>query len=232
LSNQTQFTGALTAASGPLCDDCLTTVIGWHSRQQANAVGTKLGYKGAVLRRRGTCAGCDRDKIVSELRGERAGRTTEASPAKSETAPATPVAASDKSTGERAWYWEGHVQAAIVGHLSSTGWRVTQVIDTASKAQGVDVIAEKNSQELWVTVKGYPKGTSATNPSTQGRHWFSQAMFDVVRYRTERSDIAIGVGLPDGFTTYLNLAPTVEWLHEAAPFVFYWVSEDGAVREE
>jgi len=42
----------------------------------------------------------------------------------------------------------------------------------------------------------------------------------------------MGVGLPDGFTTYLNLAPTVEWLRGAAPFVFYWVNEDGAVREE
>jgi len=69
---------------------------------------------------------------------------------------------------------------------------VTQVTDTASKAQGVDVIARKDGQEIWVTVKGYPRGTSATNPSTQSRHWFSQALFDVVHYRTERPDIAFG----------------------------------------
>lgn len=225
MSNQTQFTDALTAASGPLCDDCLTTVIGWHNRQQANSVGTKLGYKGAVLRRRGTCVRCARDKIVSELRGGGVKPTIEAPPGDPETAPVA-------STDERPWHWEGHVQAAIVGHLSATGWRITQVIDTASKAQGVDVIAQKDGQEMWVTVKGYPEGSSATNPSTQGRHWFSQAMFDVVRYRTQQPDIAIGVGLPDGFTTYLNLALTVEWLRETAPLVFYWVGEHGAVREE
>ena len=232
MSNETEFMNALAEAGRPLCDDCLAPAAGWNNRQQANSVGAKLARKNEIPRERGTCAECGKHKLVSELRGGTTNPNAVASPSEPQAASMTPVAASDKSTGERAWYWEGHVQAAIVGHLSSTGWRVTQVIDTASKAQGVDVIAEKNSQELWVTVKGYPKGTSATNPSTQGRHWFSQAMFDVVRYRTKRSDIAIGVGLPDGFTTYLNLAPTVEWLHEAAPFVFYWVSEDGAVREE
>ena len=156
MSNETQFTDALASASGPLCDDCLTTVIGWHDRRQA-----------------------------------------------------------------------------IVGHLSASGWRLTQVVDAASTAQGVDVFAQKDGQELWVTVKGYPKGTAATHASTQGRrHWFAQALLDVVRYRTQRPDVAIGVGLPDGFTVYLDLAPSVAWLHESAPFVFYWVSEDGSVREE
>jgi hypothetical protein len=232
MSNETEFMNALAEAGRPLCDDCLAPAAGWNNRQQADSVGTKLAGKNEISREKGTCAECGKHKLVSELRGGTTNPNAVASPSEPQAASMTPVAASDKSTGERAWYWEGHVQAAIVGHLSSTGWRVTQVIDTASKAQGVDVIAEKNSQELWVTVKGYPKGTSATNPSTQGRHWFSQAMFDVVRYRTERSDIAIGVGLPDGFTTYLNLAPTVAWLHASAPFVFYWASEDGAVREE
>lgn len=50
--------------------------------------------------------------------------------------------------------------------------------------------------------------------------------------RTEYLHVAIGVGLPDDFTTYLNLAPTVEWLRGSARFVFYWVSEEGSVREE
>lgn len=232
MSNETQFTDALSAASGPLCDDCLTTVIGWHNRQQANAVGTKLGYGGEVLRRRGTCAGCAGRKIVSELRRERMEPTTEVVSVVPPEAPAASVTPDGQATGERAWYWEEQVQAAIVGHLSAAGWGVIQVIDTASKAQGADVIAQKDGKELWVTVKGHPEGTAAANPSMQGRHWFSHALLDVVRYRTRRPDVAIGMGLPDGFTTYLNLAPTVEWLRGAAPFVFYWVSEDGSVREE
>ena len=233
MSNETQFTDALASASGPLCDDCLTTVIGWHDRQQARSVGTKLGYRGEVLRRRGTCAQCRGHRIVSELRGAQAQPRTGAPPEDPRTPALAPGAASDGPAASRPWHWEGHVQAAIVGHLSASGWRLTQVVDAASTAQGVDVFAQKDGQELWVTVKGYPKGTAATHASTQGRrHWFAQALLDVVRYRTQRPDVAIGVGLPDGFTVYLDLAPSVAWLHESAPFVFYWVSEDGSVREE
>ena len=72
--------------------------------------------------------------------------------------------------------------------------------------------------------------------SERERSWtrarFSGAMFDVVRYRTERPDIAIGVGLPDGFTSYINLAPKVGWLRQSAPFRYLWVAADGTVREE
>ena len=232
MSNETQFTDALSAASGPLCDDCLTTVIGWHNRQQANAVGTKLGYGGEVLRRRGTCARCAGRKIVSELRRERVEPTAEVVSVVSPEAPGASVAPGDRATGEPVRCREEHVRAAIAGHLSAAGWGVIEVVDTASKAQGVAVIAQKDGQELWVTVKGHPEGTAAANASTQGRHWFSHALFDVVRYRTKRPDVAIGVGLPDGVAAYLDLAPTVEWLRGAAPFVFYWVSEDGSVREE
>jgi hypothetical protein len=96
----------------------------------------------------------------------------------------------------------------------------------------VDIVAERGSEPLWVSVKGYPTGTARTNAGAQSRHWFSHALFDVVRYRTERPDIAIGVGLPDGFTSYLNLAPKVAWLKETAPFRFFWVAEEGGVRVE
>jgi hypothetical protein len=124
------------------------------------------------------------------------------------------------------------VQWRIAEHLSANGFALLQVVDTASKVAGVDVIAEKDGQVLWVTVKGYPKGTAKTNPSTQCRHWFAHAMWGVARYRQERPDVAIGVGLPDDFTAYLNLARKAEWLRMAAPFTFYWVGKDGTVRVE
>ena len=177
-------------------------------------------------------------KTVSVLGGGPSAKTAHRGPAVVVPAPSPPppvrrasAAPHSEADEEREWYWEGHVQAAVVGHLSVTGWRVTQVTDTASKAQGVDIVARKDGRDLWVTVKGYPRATSTTNPSTQARHWFSQALFDVVRYRTERPDIAIGVALPDGFMSCLNLQPKVEWLHGSAPFVYFWVAEDGSVRE-
>ena len=83
-------------------------------------------------------------------------------------------------------------------------------------------------------MKGCPqrKPNKVTNPSTQARHWFSHAMFDVVPYRTARPDLMIGVGLPDGFKTYHGLQRKVALLHAATPFSYLWVAEDGTVRLE
>ena len=238
MSNETDFIKTLSEAGGPLCDDCLAPAAGWNQRQQANQVGRRLEARGAISRPRGQCVACRKMKTVSVLGGGSAASAARRAPGlvvpgpspAPTVRPASPASHSEPGE-EREWYWEGHVQAAVVAHLSTTGWRVTQVTDTASKAQGVDIVARKDGRDLWVTVKGYPRATSATNPSTQARHWFSQALFDVVRYRTERPDIAIGVALPDGFTSYLNLQPTVEWLHGSAPFVYFWAGEDGSVRE-
>lgn len=231
MSNETEFMNALAGAGGPLCDDCLAPAAGWNQRQQANQVGRRLEARGVIARPKTTCVMCHKIKTVSAV-GDSPSLPSEPPPVAAQTRSVAGTAVAEPPAGAQPWHWEGNVQAAIAAHLASTGWRLTQVVDTASKAQGVDVIAQRNGLELWVTVKGYPKGTERTNPSTQSRHWFSHAMFDVVRYRTKRPDVAIGVGLPDGFTTYLNLAPTVEWLHASAPFDFYWAGEDGEVRED
>ncbi len=78
MSNETQFTGALKAASGPLCDDCVTKAVEWNNRQQANSVGSKLAGKDAISRAKGICARCGVRKIVNALpRGTTGG---EASP--------------------------------------------------------------------------------------------------------------------------------------------------------
>jgi hypothetical protein len=130
------------------------------------------------------------------------------------------------------WHWEGNVQSALAAHLAAEGYRLRVVTDTASRRRGVDVVAERDGETLWVTVKGYPKGATTSHAASQSRYWFSHAMFDVVCHRTDRADVAIGVALPDGFKAYLDLASKVAWLKETAPFRFFWVAEDGAVREE
>jgi len=123
---------------------------------------------------------------------------------------------------DRVWHWEGNVQASIVERLQAEGWQVN-FVDTASKQRGKDIIATKEHAQLWVTVKGYPEGTGTTNPSTQARHWFSHAIFDVVQYRNENDEVSLAVGLPD-FPTYRALARKVEWLEQSAPFSYLWVS--------
>ena len=89
-------------------------------------------------------------------------------------------------------------------------------------------MAEGPSGHLWVTVKGFPKATARTHPSTQAGHWFKDALFDIVDWRTEDADIDLAIALPD-FPRYRSLAKRVDWLRSTAPFFFIWVGEDGAV---
>ncbi len=70
--------------------------------------------------------------------------------------------------------------------LSQAGWVVTALADTATKAQGVDVLARKDHRLLGAEVKGWPSRGYAdprraeenkpTQPTTQAGHWFSQAL--------------------------------------------------------
>lgn len=146
------------------------------------------------------------------------------------------------AAGDRPWYQEGNLQAVLATHLAADGYRLLQVLSAyyrplqdagvTPEIASVDIVAERGPETLWVTVRGYPTGTTQMPAATQSRHWFCHALFDVVEYRTERPDIAIGMGLPDGFNSYLNLVPKVAWLKETAPFRFFWVAEDGTVRVE
>lgn len=206
---------ALHGADGAVCDDCMAAAACYSRRQAARAAGRKLAVCGSIWRGHSVCAVCGKTKTVSSLL-----------PFPDQ--PVTPTFCADPA---KPWTWEGNVQSQIAEHLAGHGFALLQVVDTASKAAGVDVIAVKDGRELWITVKGYPEGKGKTSPSTQCWHWFAHAMWDVARYRDERPDIAIGVGLPDGLATYLTMARKAEWLRTTAPFAFFWVEEDGTVRK-
>ncbi|MEV4539294.1 hypothetical protein AB0J82_36525 [Asanoa sp. NPDC049518] len=93
----------------------------------------------------------------------------------------TPLA----NAGSR-WPWEGAVQQVFADLLERHGWSVTAMADTATKARGVDLLAETDTRRLGAEVKGWPSDTYAdprragetkrTQPSTQAGHWFSQAL--------------------------------------------------------
>jgi len=104
------------------------------------------------------------------------------------------------------------------------------VADTASKEPGIDIAAERDGRELWVSVKGFPRATSKTHPATQARHWFSHAIFDLVLYRSKNPDVELAAAFPDGFVTYHNLTSRVGWLRENLPATIIWVAEDGTIR--
>lgn len=130
------------------------------------------------------------------------------------------------------WYWEGNVQASLSAWLVGERWRLISLADTASKAPGVDVVATRESAELWISVKGYPAASANTAAPTQARHWFSHAIFDLVMYRDRSPTVSLALGLPEIGKTYRSLASRVSWLKRELPFSIYWVSETNGVRVE
>jgi len=81
MSNENQILDALVSAGGPLCDDCITTLVGWSDRQQAPAVGSEMAESGAIVRGIGVCPRCGRRRIVNGLPlaavGHEGSRTTD-----------------------------------------------------------------------------------------------------------------------------------------------------------
>ena len=127
------------------------------------------------------------------------------------------------------WYWEGNVQAKIVAYLASKGFEIFRVANTEIREPGVDIEAlDLSGKRLLITVKGFP--TKSIN--TQARHWFSQAIFDLILYKQDHPNSNFAIGLPAGFATYENLSRRVIWFKSVLPFRYYWVYEDGSVKVE
>jgi hypothetical protein len=211
----------LASAGGPVCDDCLSARTGITPRQTVNLNCRRLEKMNQIARSQIMgCHYCRSEKICSVLsRGA-------VVPPK----PPMPVAKTDDP--HKLWHWEGNVQNRLVTWLEQEGWTIRSAADTAAKSSGKDIIAERDGRTLWVSVKGYPRGTRKTNPSTQARHWFSHAVFDLVRYRDESDTAELALGLPAGYATYQNLADRITWLRSNLPITIYWVSESGAVRSQ
>ena len=193
-------------------DDGLTAALGLRQRQQANLRCRRLERFGFVTRR----------KVGSKIRNFL-------------NAPETVVLEqqqnADSVCNERPWYWEGNVQAAVVRHLNSVGYRIVSSADTAAHQPGKDIVAITPSGDtLWVSAKGYPTGTPRTNPHTQARHWFAHAVFDLVLWHDEDATVALALALPDQ-ATYRKLANRAVWFLSNVKARIYWVAECGSVVE-
>ena len=218
MTNEEKALSVLNQVGGPICDDCLTLAACFSQRQTSNSICRALNYRGLIRRTRRQCSTCKKFKIVNEYLTDKPSNSSEA-----------PNDIKKMEQDFRPWYWEGNIQAVLVNWLVKQGYIIRAVSDTSARAQGKDIVAEDSEgKELWVTAKGYPEKSS----NVQARHWFSDALMSLALYRNENSYVQLGLALPDGFATYLNLAPRIEWLRRAMPFTIYWVSEEGQVRVE
>jgi Holliday junction resolvase-like predicted endonuclease len=136
------------------------------------------------------------------------------------------------------WHTEAAIQAMVMAYLASAGWSIHSVADTAGREHGVDILAGRAGQTVAIEVKGYPSRTYAdpararqtkpTQPATQARHWYAQAILAAMLTRSRRPDTTAVIALPD-FPTYRSLHhDTVESLQRAG-IQLWWVSHDGTV---
>ncbi|MFE9188865.1 hypothetical protein ACFYL6_04565 [Micromonospora sp. NPDC007208] len=122
--------------------------------------------------------------------------------------PQQPAAASALvSAAGRDWSWEGNVQAALCRWLVHEGWSLIQVVDTASKQQGTDVVAERAGSRMHVEVKGFPSTsyadprrageTKPTPPALQANHWYGAALLKALRLREKHPDECVAMAFPE-----------------------------------
>ena len=135
---------------------------------------------------------------------------------------------------------EADVQAQIVEHLTRNGWYIVRVANTASREQGIDIIANKGSLTLAIEVKGWPgtayadprraHETKPTAPSLQARHWFSHAVLASLLMPNAHPDYEIAIGLPD-MQTYRNLHGRIAGSLQTLGVKVLFVDSSGNVQE-
>ncbi len=205
---------------GGACDDCLSLICDVKPRQQANQRCADLSVRRLIIRQKEICPRCGTAKIVNRI-PDKDSFTTELAHETS--------AGSDNEGMNARWCTEANIQKGIVLELTKRGYRILKTSRTETREQGKDIeAASPEGHRLWITVKGYPEKSQ----HTQARHWFSQGLFDLILYREEDAGVALGIGLPDGYSTYLNLAKRATWFKKAAGYNYYWVAQDGTVRLE
>jgi len=195
-------------------DDELARVLDLSARQQANIRCRELEKEGLVIRR----------QVNGKIHNFWSGKGI------------PPVSSVEKNSENNHpkfsyWFWEGNVQAKVVAHLIAQNYQITSQADTASYQKGIDIVAERDGIILWVSVKGYPKGTDKTNPSLQASHWFKQVIFDMIEYRERDKKVLLAVALPD-YPRYHSLAKKILWFKPVANFSYFWVKENGEVSVE
>lgn len=191
-------------------DDTLALDLGLSQRQTANSYCRRMEREGLVVRR--IADGKIRNFVSSE---ERVSIPVENSP-KQQTLPS------------EIWHWEGNVQGKVIAFLESGGYSILRFADTRAKEKGKDIEAIKNGQKLWITVKGYPVGSTSTPATVQAGHWFKDAIFDLLIWHGADGSAALGLALPD-FSRYRKLLEKVQWLQGAIGFSVFWVSETGHI---
>jgi Holliday junction resolvase-like predicted endonuclease len=127
-----------------------------------------------------------------------------------------------------------------VTYLVGQGRRIQRVADTATKAQGIDVLATRGDRTIAVEVKGYPGRrysdprrvgeTKRTSPATQARHWYAQAILKAMLMCSDHPGYEIAIALPN-VPTYRSLYQRTRGSLQRLDVTVFFIDDDGRVQE-
>ena len=205
-----------------LDDDVITERLRLSRRQQANSRCRELERDGIIERR--SVGG----KIQNILTG---GFLSVA-------VCAPPLAGPPDVDPEKPWCWEGTVVRAVASFLTARGWSIEMIANTETGEPGADIKARRADSVLIVEVKGYPSKTyergprkgqpKRTNPATQARHWFAEALLTALLRRAENGRHHVAIALPE-FAVYTKLLTRVIESLKILGLIVLLVQESGAV---
>jgi Holliday junction resolvase-like predicted endonuclease len=105
------------------------------------------------------------------------------------------------------WHTESRVQSAVISFLVRNGWQIISAADTARREHGIDIVAVRQGYTVAIEVKGFPSRHYAdpsrageekrTQPSTQAKHWYAQAVLAAMLTRSRRRQDQAVIALPD-----------------------------------
>ncbi len=137
------------------------------------------------------------------------------------------------------WFWEGNVVESLEKHFRDLGWSFVSKADTASRQAGVDLHMQKGGTELRIEAKGYPSEfyqrgpkqgmPKRTAPSTQARHWFSEALLCAILRQNDHPTSVVAIAFPE-FPVFTNMANRTQDALEKLGLRVIFISETGDVR--
>lgn len=140
---------------------------------------------------------------------------------------------------EKFWPWEGRVQDVFVEVLDAHGWTIDSVVNTATKARGIDVVAHKASRTLGAEVKGFPSEgyedparageKKRTSSSAQAKSWYAKAILAALMLRESQPERESLIVFPDAHR-YRQLFETTRSGLTAAAVHVVLLSAEGEIK--
>ena len=132
----------------------------------------------------------------------------------------------------------GIVVRAVSSFLTARGWSIEAIANTETGEPGADIKARRADSVLIVEVKGYPSKTyercprkgqpKRTNPATQARHWFAEALLTEMLRQAENRQHHVAIAFPE-FAVYTKLLTRVTESLKLLGLIVLLVQESGTV---